>query len=173
MSSPIRIRPMSADDLDDVFQLQLDPESNRMAVTIPRTAEAFDAHWRETLGKPDVHAYMILLDERAERAAERAQERAVGYISCFSHDGHDEVGYWIDRNFWGRGIATQALRCLLDAVPVRPMRAITATSNPASMQVLKKCGFQITQVEWSPASDRYPECEIAIHILSAADTNVV
>ena len=38
----IRLRPVQPGDLPRMYDLQLDPESNRMAVTIPRTREAFD-----------------------------------------------------------------------------------------------------------------------------------
>jgi SAM-dependent methyltransferase len=40
----VRLRPVEAGNLPRMFDLQLDPESNRMAVTIPRPREAFDAH---------------------------------------------------------------------------------------------------------------------------------
>ena len=41
----IWLRPVQPGDLPRIYDLQLDPESNRMAVTIPRTREAFDSHW--------------------------------------------------------------------------------------------------------------------------------
>jgi len=42
---PIRLRKTTQDDLPELFEMQLDPESNAMAVTNPRSAEAFAAHW--------------------------------------------------------------------------------------------------------------------------------
>lgn len=48
----IRLRPVEPGDLPRMCDLQLDPESNRMAVTIPRTAEAFAAHWAKVLDDP-------------------------------------------------------------------------------------------------------------------------
>ena len=39
----VRLRPIQVGDLPRMFDLQLDPDSNRMAVTITRTAEAFDS----------------------------------------------------------------------------------------------------------------------------------
>jgi hypothetical protein len=46
-SGLVRLRNVERDDLPRMFQMQLDPESNRMAATIPRSAEAFDAHWAD------------------------------------------------------------------------------------------------------------------------------
>ena len=51
------------------------------------------------------------------------------------------MGYWIGREFWGRGLATQALAELLGIVDARPLHAYVTKSNIASIRVLEKCGF--------------------------------
>jgi RimJ/RimL family protein N-acetyltransferase len=134
--------------------MQLDPESNRMAVTIPRIGEAFDAHWAEVLVDPAVTARAVIVGEAF-----------VGTIFCFPRDGRDHVGYWIDRAYWGTGIASRALPLLLREVAKRPLFATAAASNGASVRVLQKCGFVVAQVRLSPASDRYPACEEAVLVL--------
>lgn len=150
----VRLRPVEAGDLPRMYDLQLDPESNRMAVTIPRTREAFDSLWAKSLGDPNAPARAILFDGAF-----------VGHVSCFPADGQDHVGYWIDRAFWGRGIASRALHLLLLEVTKRPLVATAATSNGASLRVLQKCGFVIEQVRREPSTDRYPECEVAVLVL--------
>lgn len=137
-----------------MYDMQLDPESNRTAVTIPRTLEAFDAHWAKVLGDPGVTARAILVGETL-----------VGTISCFPRDGADHVGYWIVRAYWGMGIASRALHILLREVTKRPLVATAATSNGASLRVLQKCGFVVERVGLAPATDRYPECEEAVLVL--------
>jgi RimJ/RimL family protein N-acetyltransferase len=148
------LRPVQPGDLPRIYDLQLDPESNRMAVMIPRTLEVFDAHWVKALDDPGITARAVLVGEAL-----------VGYISCFPMDGQDHVGYWIDRAYWGMGIASRALHLLLREVAKRPLVATAATSNGASLRVLQKCGFVIEQVRLSPASERYPECEEAVLVL--------
>jgi RimJ/RimL family protein N-acetyltransferase len=150
----VRLRPVQPDDLPRMYDLQLDPESNRLAVTIPRTLEAFDAHWAKALDDPGNTTRAVLVGEAL-----------VGYISCFPMDGQDHVGYWIDRAYWGMGIASRALQLLLREVAKRPLVATAATSNGASIRVLQKCGFVVEEVRLSPASDRYPECEEAVLVL--------
>ncbi len=54
-----------------------------------------------------------------------------------------EVTYWLGREFWGRGLATQALKRLLQLVATRPILARSAQDNPGSIRVLQKCGFKI------------------------------
>ena len=74
-------------------------------------------------------------------------------------DGVNSVGYWLGRQFWGRGIASQALKLLPDKVPIRPLHARVATSNVASLQILEKCGFVIEQIRFAPEDEMFPECE--------------
>ncbi|MFO0799426.1 MAG: GNAT family N-acetyltransferase [Gemmataceae bacterium] len=150
----VRLRPVEAGDLPRMYALQLDPESNRMAGTIPRTQEAFDSLWAKSLADPDAPARAVLFDGTF-----------VGHVSCFPADGQDHVGYWIDPVFWGKGIASRALHLLLREVTKRPLTATVATGNVASLRVLQKCGFVVEQVRHAPATDRYPACEIAVHVL--------
>jgi RimJ/RimL family protein N-acetyltransferase len=148
------LRPVQPCDLPRMYDMQLDPESNRMAVMIPRTGEEFDSHWAKSLTDPGITARAVLVGEAL-----------VGYISCFPMDGQDHVGYWIDRAYWGMGIASRALHLLLREVARRPLVATAATSNGASLRVLQKCGFVIEQVRLAPARERYPECEEAVLVL--------
>ncbi|QEL17798.1 GNAT family N-acetyltransferase [Limnoglobus roseus] len=150
----VRLRPVEAGDLPRMYELQMDPDSNRMAVTIPRSRDAFDSHWAKALGDPVNTTRAVLL-----------AGQMVGYISCFPMDGEDHVGYWIDRAYWGMGIASRALHLLLAEVTKRPLVATAATSNGASLRVLQKCGFVVEEVRHSPATDRYPECEEAVLVL--------
>ncbi len=150
----VRLRDFERGDLPRMFDLQLDPDSNQMAATIPRTREGFDAHWAKCLDDPKNTTRAILFDGAF-----------VGYISCFPMDGDNHVGYWIDRAYWSQGIASRALQLLLKEVTSRPLVATVATSNAASLRVLQRSGFVIERVELSPASDRYPECEEAVLVL--------
>ncbi len=153
-SDRVRLRPVEEGDLPRMFALQLDPDSNRMAVTNPRSREAFDTHWAKTLNDPNNTARAILVGNEM-----------VGYISCFPADSEDHVGYWIDRAHWGKGIASRALHLLLREVVKRPLVATAATSNGASLRVLQKHGFVVKRVHLAPATDRYPECEEVVLVL--------
>jgi RimJ/RimL family protein N-acetyltransferase len=150
----VRIRPAERGDLPRIYEMQLDPESNRMAGTIPRIGEAFDAHWAKVLADPAVTARVILVGEAL-----------VGLVSCFARDGQDQVGYWIDRAYWGRGIASRALDLLLREVFKRPLVATASTSNRASLRVLEKGGFVVEKVYLAPADDRHAEAEVAELVL--------
>jgi len=56
-----------------------------------------------------------------------------------------EIGYWLAEPFWGRGIATCAVRALVpvafDRMGMIRVEAGIHSDNLASMRVLEKCGF--------------------------------
>lgn len=154
-SPHVQLRDVEPDDLPTLFEHQRDPEANRMAVAHARDEHAFNAHWATVLGDPTVLAKAVLADGQL-----------VGSIDCFKLDGQDAVGYWIAREHWGRGIATRALGLLLEQVATRPLYARVARSNVASLRVLEHCGFVVRGYQLTPGSDRFPECEEALLVLT-------
>ncbi|WP_207207164.1 GNAT family N-acetyltransferase [Agromyces binzhouensis] len=124
------LRATRAGDLDELFRIRLDPEANRMAAFTaadPSDRAAFDAHWAKLFAREDVDARTV---------------RIVGSVARWIDDETraPEITYWIDRDEWGRGIATRAMRLFLDTQP-RPVRARAAADNAASIAVLDKLGF--------------------------------
>src|SRR4029453_4314672 len=101
-----------------------------MAASPPRERDAFMAHWAKTLANDSALTWTVVSDGAV-----------AGNIGCWEDDGRRLVGYWIGREFWGRGLATQALAELLDVVDARPLHAYVASSNIGSIRVLEKCGF--------------------------------
>ena len=51
------------------------------------------------------------------------------------------IGYWLGREFWGRGIASAAVLLLLRFESTRPLIARVAKHNLGSIRVLEKAGF--------------------------------
>lgn len=129
-AADVRLRPVEAADLPIFLAHQDDPIAAAMAVFPTRAPDAFYAHWAEILADPTCLAWTITADGVV-----------VGDIVSWVEDGRHEVGYWIDRQTWGRGYATAALRLLLDIVPDRPLHARAADHNIGSQRVLEHCGF--------------------------------
>lgn len=150
----VRLRDVTPSDLPELFRMQSDPESARMAVAYPRTPQAFADFWASVLANPSVVAKAIVLDQAV-----------VGTISCFRIEDLDFIGYWIDRAHWGRGIASRSLALLLAEVTKRPLNARAATTNTGSIRVLERCGFKQIGTRNAPADDRFPACEEAIFLL--------
>lgn len=76
---------------------------------------------------------------------------AVGSIGVFFKDDvhrrSAEVGYWLSRAHWGRGLATAAVRSVAAYVfahfDICRLYAIPFETNPASARVLEKAGFEL------------------------------
>jgi RimJ/RimL family protein N-acetyltransferase len=145
---------MEASDLDAIFAQMRDPASVRMAAFTaedPSDRGAFDDHMAKIMSSPEIRHSAITSDDRL-----------VGTIASFVSEGATEVTYWIDRSFWGQGIATRALGLLLEELSVRPIRARAASDNAASLRVLQKAGFQPIATAMSFASGRAAEIEETI-----------
>lgn len=160
----IRLRPVTRADLSTLFEMQQDPESNRMSFSRPRTREAFDAAWEKTLTAqtPGTGGRVIVL-----RHDQTGEDEIVGSIGSFVMDGVNAVGYQVVRRYWGRGIASRALAMLLEEVSTRPLHARAAAANMGSCKVLLRCGFRLTETKFCPesADGRHLACEVSSFIL--------
>jgi RimJ/RimL family protein N-acetyltransferase len=62
-----------------------------------------------------------------------------------------ELGYWLGVDSWGQGFATEAARAVIDfgfeEFDIEHLSAGARVANPASRNVLEKCGFQWSGVE--------------------------
>ena len=112
MSSDVRLRDVEKDDLPLFFEHQRDPVAVAMVMFKSRDAEAFAAHWAKLLADDSLLKKAVLVDGQV-----------VGHIGSWTADGKREIGYWLDRAFWGRGVATEALRAFLRLEKTRPLYA--------------------------------------------------
>jgi len=95
-----------------------------------------------------------------------ADETIAGSIARFEMDGNAEITYWIDKNFWGNGIATTALKIFLTTENTRPIFARIAFDNFGSQRVLEKCGFVKVGTDKGFANARQTEIEEFIYRLT-------
>jgi RimJ/RimL family protein N-acetyltransferase len=129
------LRNIEPDDLPVFYEQQLDPEATRMAAFPSRDRASFDAHWQKNiLGNPDAIAQTIIVDGKV-----------AGNIGSWQQEGIRLVGYWIGKEYWGKGVATRALFAFLNLVTDRPLHAHVAKHNVGSIRVLEKCGFSVEQ----------------------------
>ena len=147
----IRLRPPIDSDVAAFFEHQRDPEANRMAAfgaKHPDDREAFVSRWQRQREDPT-----ILM-----RAIEHDGE-VVGHVASFLREDAREVTYWIDRAYWGKGIASAALGAFLRDEVRRPLFGRAAVDNLASRRVLEKHGFVIVGRERAFANARGEEIE--------------
>ncbi|USX54364.1 GNAT family N-acetyltransferase [Lentzea sp. HUAS12] len=158
MIREVALRGLEDADLDVLFEFMRDPEAVRMAAFTaedPDDRAAFDAHMRRIRANPETFNQVILGDGVV-----------VGSIASFVLDGDTEITYWVDRKFWGQGVAGRAVALLLEMVTTRPLRASAASDNAASLRVLTRAGFRPVGTAVGYANARQAEIEETILVLS-------
>jgi ribosomal-protein-alanine N-acetyltransferase len=132
------LRPPALSDADAYFRLASDPEFARYAVRGPATRESIERRLArvQTAPWPDQPELAVLLDGvvvgRVTLGVDHPNQAAA-------------LGYGIARELWGRGLATEAARAVLDhAFLVLGMAKVWARADPrnvGSLRVLEKLGM--------------------------------
>lgn len=129
----VTLREVRTSDLDEFFRFQQDAEAAHMAgfaSTNPKDRSIFDHHWGELLGDDD--AIVRTID---------VEGQPVGSIAAFVDDESREIMFWIDKQFWGQGITTDALQRFLTDFPERPVIARVVVDNIGTLKILETLGF--------------------------------
>jgi RimJ/RimL family protein N-acetyltransferase len=145
------LREVRDEDLAVLFEQWADPVAEQMAAfTAPEhmDRDAFERRWSR-----------IRADESTITRAIVVDGEVAGSIGSWGEAGEREVTYWIGRPYWGKGIATEALKAFLRVDPSRPLHARVAADNVASRRVLEKCGFRVVGTDRGFAGARSAEIE--------------
>lgn len=154
----ITLAKTEKDDLHVLFQIQLDKEANHLAAFTskdPTDKMAYIEKYTKFLTDPTINMRTI-----------KANDEIVGSIAKFVMKNEAGITYWIDRKFWGQGIATTALNDFLKIEPARPIYGHTASDNYGSQKVLEHCGFVKIGEDRGFANARQAEIEEYIYKLS-------
>jgi RimJ/RimL family protein N-acetyltransferase len=142
----LRLRPFRESDLDDLARLYADPAVVRY-LWDGRTRDRA-ATWREIamfLGHLQIRGYATLAIE------ERATGQFLGECGPWYPEGWPmlEVGWVVDPQRQGEGIATEAARAVLawclTALPAQPICSLIHPDNAASARVATKLGARLEQ----------------------------
>ena len=154
----IMLSPTKVTELESLFRFQLDEESRLLAAFMPKdpTNKAlYLEKYKKLLKEPTVNMQTLFLENSI-----------IGSISKFEMEGDAEITYWIDRPFWGKGIATTALRKFLGIESLRPIFGRVAFDNIGSRTVLEKNGFVRIGEDTGFANARQKEITEFIYKLS-------
>lgn len=143
------LRPLSEEDVDDITRICQDPELYENTLNLP---------WPYT--REDARNWLVGIEEA------KAENRAgydfaiclkdtgdfIGVIGLTRLNRHDdtEVGYWMDRNFWGQGLMTEAVKKVIGFAFAHGAHRVSGrhfTWNPASGRVMVKAGMKYEGVE--------------------------
>lgn len=145
------LRKFTEDDLEALYYIHSDEEVNRFLSWFPlRNMEDARVFYEEQL----VSRYR---EERAYNYAVCMKENdyPVGYVNVSMDDSYD-FGYGLRREFWHRGIITEAGKAVIEQLLRDEIPYITAThdvNNPRSGRVMKRLGMKYRysyQEQWQP-----------------------
>lgn len=152
------LTPTVKADLATLYLFQLNKEANYLAAFTgpePLTKEAYINKYEPFLSNPTIHMCTI-----------KIEDKIVGSIAKYEMENEAEITYWIDREFWGQGIATNALTEFLKIELIRPIYGRTAFDNFGSQKVLENCGFVKIDTDKGFAKARNEEIEEYIYKLA-------
>lgn len=154
----ITLRPTTIADLHHLFVFQLDPEAQHLAAFTPKDPAnkiAYLEKYTNILRNPTTNNQTILVNNTI-----------AGSLAKFILEGHAEITYWLDKQFWGQGIASEALKKFLEEELTRPIYGRVAFDNFGSQKVLEKCGFTKVGTDRGFANARQAEIEEFIYRLA-------
>lgn len=135
MATSVQLRQVLAGDIALFFEhhLELRP--------LPAGASVADLESRKAtfVGRWD----QMLSDERVLARTIVWKGAVAGYVAHLMQRDKPAISCWLGRDYWGKGVATQAVRDFLDLIEERPVYARVSYDNLAAMQVLRKTGFEI------------------------------
>ncbi len=145
------LRRFTEQDLNALFLILQDEEVNKFLPWYPvkdmdEARRFYEERYASKYAQPQAYAYAICLKE---------DNRPIGYIKVDMEEHHD-FGYGLRKEFWHKGIVTEAGKAVIEQVKKDGLPYITAThdrNNPRSGGVMRNAGmkYQYSYEEhWQP-----------------------
>ena len=145
------LRKFTKKDIQALFLILKDEEANQFLPWYPlksleEAKNFYEERYAAKYAQPQAYAYAVCLKE---------DDFPIGYIKVDLEEPHD-FGYGLRKEFWHRGIATEAGKAVVEQVKKDGLAYITAThdkNNPRSGNVMKKLGMKYCysyEEQWQP-----------------------
>ena len=145
------LRKFTEEDLEALFLILKDEQVNTFLPWYPmkdleETKKFYEKRYAAKYGQPQAYAYAICL---------KSDNYPIAYINVDMEEHHD-FGYGLRKEFWHRGIVTEAGKAVIEQVRKDGLPYITAThdiNNPRSGSVMQACGMTYCysfEEQWQP-----------------------
>lgn len=149
------LRKFTEDDLEALYYIHSDEEVNRFLpwFTLRNMEDArafYEERFMSRYREDRAYNYAVCLKEN---------DYPVGYVNVSMDDSYD-FGYGLRREFWHRGIITEAGQAVIEQLLRDGIPYITAThdvNNPRSGSVMKRLGMKYRysyQEQWQPKNSQ-------------------
>src|ERR1700733_6120920 len=145
-------RPHILADLDAFCAMEADPDFRRYVGGRPRPREEAEQRFMNAL-KP------VIDNLRMWATVYKPENKYIGRCGIYQHfngrgqsiPGEAALGLYIDKAYWGRGLATEAGRAFIDfgfnALKINRIVTAIDTRNVVSVHVIEKLGFKLDRTE--------------------------
>lgn len=147
--SRIILRKLKLSDANDIYENLQDKEMVKWTLNIPwpyrkKDAIRFIRRAQYRMRRKTGYAFGIVLKET---------NRVIGIVDLFRIDWKNknaEIGYWLGKKYWGRGLTTEAVKLALkfafENLKLHRIYARLFEENIGSRRVLEKSGFKLEGV---------------------------
>ena len=145
------LRKFTDRDINALFLILKDEEANTFLPWFPvknmeEAKSFFEEQYASKYAQPQGYAYAICLKE---------DNYPIGYINVSMGDSHD-LGYGLRKEFWHKGITSEAAKAIVQQVKKDGLPYLTAThdrNNPRSGLVMQRAGMKYCysyEEQWQP-----------------------
>lgn len=145
------LRKFTENDIEALFLILKDEEVNRFLPWFPlknmeEARKFYEERYTAEYAQPQAYAYAICLKD---------DNFPVGYVKVDMEEPYD-FGYGLRKEYWHRGIVSEAGKVVVELVKKDGLPYITAThdkNNPRSGMVMQACGMKYCytyQELWQP-----------------------
>ncbi|WP_018235904.1 GNAT family N-acetyltransferase [Ensifer sp. BR816] len=137
----LRLRPHRLSDAAAIAESLGDFQVSRMLARVPAPydlEDAFDWLNRQTASVLPDWTFALTTGDDVQ----------IGCVGIELLKGEWHVGYWLNRFYWGKGLASEAVHAAVERffrrMPDAVLHSGVFADNPASLKVQEKVGFRIT-----------------------------
>lgn len=140
----LHIRPVSIEDIESIFKYRSDSETNKYQGWIPKKieeVEAFISGISKEINIPETWFQFVIIEQQSNLL--------IGDLGVHFIDPENkqvEVGCTLDKEYHGKGYATEALRSIIEYLlnTLKKHRIVTSIdpSNLNSIKLVKRLGFR-------------------------------
>lgn len=149
------LRRFTERDMEALFLILKDEEVNKFlswysVKSMEETKKFYEERYASKYARPQGYAYAICL---------KKDNFPMGYIGVDVEESHD-FGYGLRKEYWHKGIVTEACKAVVEQVKKDELPYITAIhdkNNPRSGNVMQKVGMKYCysyEEQWQPKN--YP-----------------
>ena len=166
------LRPMRMRDAADIFSYASDPLVARYVLWAPHQSLAdsrsYIRYVRQGYRRGEPSSWAVVYRQSGRVIG------SIGVMSWSSVHHAAEVGYSFSRNYWNRGLATQALEAVIHSLftclpDLNRLEAQHDVRNPASGRVMEKCGMKREGILRSRLYNKNEFVDVALYAVLRSD----